>query len=200
MRKKNRKTRKVFFVRRKTKKFSDIFVCVCVWKISDFSMSTTTIARACSPKLILDISNHNIGATAGHMLGMRMLLFHLHLHFLHVQKVILRKCGCWFWIWRRFSTVDALYRWKNHVKCIHTCMHLWQSEEKSLNRRWNSVDWFLNVTTKYESKSQQLRLAAVALNFSWEKKRLKLSEVKNEIVSHIFDTQTHSILCRSFSL
>lgn len=35
-------------------------------------MSTTTIARACSPKLILDISNHNIGTNAGHILGMRI--------------------------------------------------------------------------------------------------------------------------------
>lgn len=32
-------------------------------------MSTTTIVRACSPKLILDISNHNIVGNGGNVLG-----------------------------------------------------------------------------------------------------------------------------------
>ncbi|XP_055309697.1 protein twist-like [Sitodiplosis mosellana] len=47
-------------------------------------MSTTTIARACSPKLILDISNHNIAANGVNILGHSEIANHsFHAHNLY---------------------------------------------------------------------------------------------------------------------
>lgn len=42
-------------------------------------MSTTAIARACSPKDILDISNYNVATNAGNILGILKILIYLKL-------------------------------------------------------------------------------------------------------------------------
>lgn len=59
-------------VKRKRTKYYSFFV-----NLLQLVMSTTTIARACSPKLILDISNHNIVSNGGNMLG-KLQTFHFH--------------------------------------------------------------------------------------------------------------------------
>lgn len=50
-----------------------------VWSKNLKIMSTTAIARACSPKDILDISNYNVATNAGNILGILKILIYLKL-------------------------------------------------------------------------------------------------------------------------